>query len=98
MVYCPWWGELLQGGDGVRTTQKLAGGDIRAERARYQPAITQVELAEELAGGNEAQATTTWRAILGKVEADELELSQGEYERILAAIERVAAAREKPSA
>ncbi len=57
---------------------QLSGGDIRAERNRHNPPVTQDDLSQELGW--------QWRGIIGKIENDEIELSQAEYQRILDAI------------
>jgi len=64
---------------------KLTGTDIRAERNRHNPPITQEELSAEM-GWN-------WRGLPGMFENDQIELSQEQYQRILDGIARMAARR-----
>ncbi|MBN1459537.1 MAG: hypothetical protein JXA57_08365 [Armatimonadetes bacterium] len=68
----------------------LTGSDIRAERNRHNPPITQEELSAEM-GWN-------WRGLPGFFENGIVELSQAEYQRILEAIERIAERRKQESA
>ena len=64
----------------------LGGGDVRAERNRYTPIVTQDELVRAL--------EWNWVGLIGMIESGAIELSQGEYRRIIDAVQRIATTRQ----
>jgi len=65
---------------------RLRGTDIRAERQRTNPPVSQVEL---------AQALGLQQVDISRVEMEHFELSQEEYQRWLATVRKLIAEREK---
>ena len=63
----------------------LTGGDVRAERNRHTPVVTQDELQEEMG----------WkvRGVAGLIENGEIEATQPQLQKMLDTIERIVARR-----
>ena len=68
----------------VRAEKKLSAGDVRAERNRHRPPVTQQELAEEMG---------YYQPYLSAIERGEFELAQQEYHRLLDGIGAIVARR-----
>ena len=68
----------------VRAKKKLDAGDVRAERNRHRPPVTQQELAEEVG---------CYQSYLSAIERGEFELAQREYQRLLDGIGAIVARR-----
>jgi len=64
----------------IDAAKKLTAGDVRAERNRHLPPVSQQELAEEVG---------CYRPYLSAIERGEFELTQDEYVKLLAAIGRI---------
>ncbi len=65
-----------------RTTQELTGADVRVERNRYTPIVTQAELASEV---------RWYHGTIAKIENGEMKLDQNEYRRLIEVVQRLAA-------
>ena len=65
----------------VPTAKRLRGADVRAKRNSFNPIIKQREVLHRLGW--------KWAGLLCMVENEEIELSQSEYQRIMAAVDDV---------
>lgn len=70
----------------VGAERKLTPGDVRAERNRHLPPVSQQELADEVGW---------YQPYLSAIERNEFELSQDEYVKLLDAIGRIVARRKE---
>ena len=68
----------------IDAAKKLTAGDVRAERNRHLPPVSQQELADEVG---------YYRPYLSAIERNEFELSQEEYVKLLDAIGAIVARR-----
>ena len=68
----------------VEQERVLTGGDVRAERNRHQPIVTQGELADELGW---------YRQAITPIENGDVEASQAQLREMLDAVARVVARR-----
>jgi len=69
---------------GVNAGRKVTAGDVRAERNRHLPPVSQQELADEMG---------YYQSYVSAIERGAMELSQNEYRRLLNAIEAIVARR-----